>query len=161
SRNQLMNYSYNRLHLVNTYGAFGRVTRTRYEIILEGTDDAAITPATRWQEYGFKGKPGDPRRRPPQIAPYHLRLDWLMWFLPFSVDVSSYGITVATYEAWFLSFVRKLLEDDRATMKLLAHNPFAGHRPRFVRALFYEYRYTNRHARRQTGAWWTRQFIDL
>ena len=84
SRQQAMNRSYNRFHLVNTYGAFGRVTRTRYEIVLEGTDDSIISQATHWQEYGFKAKPGDPRRRPPQVAPYHLRLDWAMWFLPLS-----------------------------------------------------------------------------
>jgi len=28
--------SFERLHLVNTYGAFGSVTRDRYEIIIEG-----------------------------------------------------------------------------------------------------------------------------
>ena len=28
--------------------------------------------------------PATPRRLPPQVAPYHLRLDWLMWFIPIS-----------------------------------------------------------------------------
>src|SRR4029453_12182497 len=27
---------------------------------------------------------GDPRRRPRQVAPYHLRLDWLAWFAAMS-----------------------------------------------------------------------------
>src|SRR5205807_7862149 len=76
SKRQLMNYSYNRFHLVNTYGAFGSVTKERYEIVIQGTDDPVVTPATKWREYQFKGKPGDPQRRPPQVAPYHLRLDW-------------------------------------------------------------------------------------
>ena len=48
--------------------------------MIEGTDDATVTTGTTWREYEFKGKPGDPARRPPQVAPYHLRLDWLMWF---------------------------------------------------------------------------------
>ena len=39
-RRQLMNASFNPLHLVNTYGAFGSVTRRRYEVVIEGTDDA-------------------------------------------------------------------------------------------------------------------------
>ena len=83
-RRQLMNASFDPLRLVNTYGAFGAVTRVRREIVLEGTDEAAPGPATAWKEYQFKAKPGDPRRRPRQVAPYHLRLDWLLWFAAMS-----------------------------------------------------------------------------
>jgi hypothetical protein len=161
SRNQLMNYSYNRFHLVNTYGAFGSVTRKRYEIVMEGTDEAVLGSATRWQEYGFKAKPDAPRRMPPQIAPYHLRLDWLMWFLPFTVGVSERGVHLRGYEPWFMRLVRKLLENDSATIKLLRHNPFNGAPPRFVRALFYHYQYTTWQERKQTGAWWERRLIGV
>src|SRR5439155_18020632 len=77
SRNQLMNASFNRVHLVNTYGAFGSITRERYEVVIEGTEAPELSPQAEWKEYEFKGKPGDPRRRPPQVAPYHLRRDWL------------------------------------------------------------------------------------
>src|SRR5438309_729318 len=83
SKDQAMNRSYNPFHLVNTYGAFGSVGKERYEIVIEGTEDRVITAATEWKEYEFKAKPGDPKRMPPQVAPYHLRLDWLVWFLPF------------------------------------------------------------------------------
>jgi hypothetical protein len=161
SKHQRMNYSYNRFHLVNTYGAFGRVTRQRYEVVIEGTDEPVITPQTRWQEYECKGKPGDPRRLPPQVAPYHLRLDWLMWFLPFAVMVSEHGIMVPGYEVWFLRLVRKLLEGDRATLNLLRHNPFQADRPTFIRVLFYAYRYTDARAKKATGAWWSRQLVDV
>src|SRR5438046_39105 len=143
SKNQLMNYSYNRFHLVNTYGAFGRVTRERYEIVIEGTDEPVITHQTRWQEYGFKAKPGDPRRMPLQIAPYHLRLDWLMWFLPFSVIMVEGRIQVSGYEVWFLRLIQKLLENDAQTLNLFRHNPFESKRPTFIRAGFYLYRYTD------------------
>jgi hypothetical protein len=74
SPNQVMNTSFNTIHLVNTYGAFGSITRTRNEIVIEGTNDTVLTDATKWLPYEFKGKPGDPSRRPRQIAPYHLRL---------------------------------------------------------------------------------------
>ena len=84
SSNQRMNYNFNSLHLVSAYGAFGTVTRERYELVLEGTRDEHPGPESRWLAYELKGKPGDPMRRPRQVAPYHLRLDWLMWFLPFS-----------------------------------------------------------------------------
>ncbi|MDQ2775571.1 MAG: lipase maturation factor family protein, partial [Acidobacteriota bacterium] len=96
SARQIMNTSYNQFHLVGTYGAFGSITRPRYEVIVEGTRDSVITSATKWEEYEFKAKPGDITRMPPQIAPYHLRLDWLMWFA-----------ALASYQdhPWFVNFV--------------------------------------------------------
>jgi hypothetical protein len=161
SRNQLMNYTYNRFHLVNTYGAFGSVTRKRYEIVIEGTADPIINNQTRWQEYELKAKPGDPARMPPQVAPYHLRLDWLLWFLPFAVTVGPSAIYVSGYELWFLRLVQRLLENDQRTLRLLRSNPFASNPPRFVRALFYSYRYTNWFEKRETGAWWARELLDV
>ena len=157
SPNQVMNTSYNPWHLVNAYGAFGSVSRERYEIVLEGTADRIITPATQWREYGFKGKPGNPLRMPPQVAPYHLRLDWLVWFLPFSVAVTERGVHVWRHDLWFLRFIRRLLTNDRALLKLMGRNPFANEPPAHIRALFYEYRYTTPQEKRQTGAWWVRR----
>ncbi len=81
SSRQMMNASFEPLHLVNTYGAFGSITRERYRDRARGDERRDDRPdSTAWREYEFKGKPGDPARRPPQVAPYHLRLDWLMWF---------------------------------------------------------------------------------
>jgi hypothetical protein len=161
SKNQAMNYSYNPLHLVNTYGAFGNVGKERYEIVMEGTSERVITPHTQWREYGFKAKPGDPKRTPPQVAPYHLRLDWLIWFLPFSVAVMGDGIRVHGYSLWFLRFVQKLLSGDSDILRLMGKNPFPDRPPKFVRALFYRYRYTDRKQRRETGAWWVRQLLGV
>lgn len=159
SSNQLMNYNYNPFHLIGAYGAFGRVGRERYEIVIEGTSDPIITPATQWREYAFKAKPGDPMRTPPQIAPYHLRLDWLIWFLPFSVVVTSSGIRVPGYSQWFFNFIRKLLNADPAILRLMGTNPFPDHPPAFIRALFYQYRFTTADEKRQTGAWWNRKLL--
>jgi hypothetical protein len=161
SRHQRMNASYNRYHLVNTYGAFGSVGRERYEIVLEGTSDRVLTPATVWKEYGFKGKPGDPQRIPPQVAPYHLRLDWLIWFLPFSVVVTSRGVHVRGYELWFMRFVRRLLANEPATLALMRRNPFAAQPPARLRAQFYRYRYATPQEKRATGAWWTRELLGV
>ena len=159
SRNQKMNFSYNPFHLVGTYGAFGSVTRKRYEIVIEGTEEAIITDRTEWREYGFRAKPGDVRRTPPQVAPYHLRLDWLMWFLPFSVMVTGSGVLTSGYEPWFMRMIRKLLENDAPTLGLLRHNPFPENPPRYIRALYYEYHYTTWREKRETGAWWTRELV--
>jgi len=150
SRHQLMNYSFDPLHLVNTYGAFGSVTKTRDEVVIEGTDEAVLTPQTKWREYEFKGKPGDVMRRPPQVAPYHLRLDWLMWFLAFSSPM---------YHEWFVPLLAKLLEGDRATLALLRGDPFPEAPPRFVRALLYRYRFTTPQERRESRAWWSRSLL--
>ena len=148
SRRQVMNLNYNPLHLVGTYGAFGSITRERYEVIVEGTDEVVLTPSTKWREYEFKGKPGDPSRGPPQIAPYHLRLDWLMWFAAMSEPYR---------HPWFVHFLAKLLQGDAATLSLLRNNPFPNEAPRWVRAELYEYRFTTRDERTSTGLWWKRQ----
>jgi hypothetical protein len=152
SRTQRMNLSFNPLHLVNTYGAFGSVTKTRYEVVVEGTDEREVGPDTVWKEYGFKGKPGDPQRRPRQYAPYHLRLDWQMWFAALG---SVYD------QPWFTAFARKLLEGDRATLRLLRDNPFPDAPPTFVRARVYQYHFTTWRERRATGAWWDRSPVGL
>ena len=150
SRRQIMNTAFNSLHLVGSYGAFGTITRTRYEIIVEGTDSASLTSHTQWKEYQFKGKPGDPRYSPPQIAPYHLRLDWLMWFAAMG-DYRQYP--------WFVHFLWQLLEGDRPTLGLLRVNPFPEKPPHYIRALLYEYRFTTPKEHRQNGAWWTRTAV--
>jgi hypothetical protein len=148
ARRQLMNYAFNRLHLVGTYGAFGSITRERYEIVLEGTSAATVSPEAEWREYRFKAKPGDPWRRPPQIAPYHLRLDWLMWFAALS---PSYA------EPWFRELVGRLLAGDRMILRLLGQNPFPDAPPVWIRARYYHYRFTSRAERRASGAWWARE----
>jgi Lipase maturation factor len=147
SRHQLMNYSFDPLRLVNTYGAFGGITRVRHEIAIEGTRDAQVRPDTAWLEYQFKAKPGDPKRLPPQVAPYHLRLDWLMWFAALSPRYA---------EPWLVPLLYRLLTGDRDVLALLRSNPFPDAPPRYVRARLYRYQYTSWRRLRETGAWWER-----
>lgn len=62
------------------------ITKERTEVILQGTSSPDPNdPAAVWEEYDFKCKPGDLKRRPCFISPYHYRLDWLMWFAAFQV----------------------------------------------------------------------------
>ncbi|MFJ5533875.1 lipase maturation factor family protein [Streptomyces sp. NPDC093261] len=151
SRAQIMNRSFDPLHLVNTYGAFGSVSRTRYEVVVEGTADDVPREDSDWREYEFKGKPGDPRRWPRQYAPYHLRLDWLMWFA---------ALSPAYAGSWFGGLVERLLENDRDTLRLLRRSPFPPDAPpRYVRASLYRYRYTTWRELRETGACWHRTYV--
>ncbi len=151
SRGQIMNRSFDPLHLVNTYGAFGSVSRIRHEVIVEGTTDDVPRRDSEWKEYEFKGKPGDPHRRPRQFAPYHLRLDWMMWFA---------ALSPAYADAWFGTLVERLLENDPATLRLLHRSPFpADAPPRYVRARLFRYRFTTWRERRETGAYWERTYV--
>jgi len=146
SGRQLMNYSFDPVDLVNTYGAFGTVGRERDEIIFEGTEDPLITGDTKWQEYEFKAKPGDPNRRPPFVAPYQPRIDWQIWFAAMA--------SPADYP-WTLHFVWKLLHNDPGTLSLLAKNPFPDTPPHYIRARLYRYRF----APIGENAWWKREPI--
>ncbi|MBL1086100.1 lipase maturation factor family protein [Streptomyces actinomycinicus] len=151
SRRQVMNRSFDPLHLVNTYGAFGSVSRVRYEVVVEGTLDDTAREDSDWREYAFKGKPGDPRHWPRQFAPYHLRLDWLMWFA---------ALSPAYAGEWFGGLVERLLENDRDTLKLLRRSPFPPDTPpRYVRARLFRYRYTSWREWRETGACWERTYV--
>jgi hypothetical protein len=150
SGRQLMNAGITPVHLGNSYGAFGSVTREREEVVLEGTADPDGGDDADWREYGFRAKPGDPYRRPPQLAPYHRRLDWLMWFAPLAPRMA---------RSWLPGLLDRLLEADVPTLRLLRHDPFGGERPAWVRARLFRYRFTTRAERRETGAWWHRELI--
>ncbi|WP_166982468.1 lipase maturation factor family protein [Paramicrobacterium fandaimingii] len=150
SRGQLMNASFNRLGIGNAYGAFGSVTQVRREVVIEGT--LAEHPGDDdWREYDFKVKPGAVARLPRQFAPYHLRLDWQMWFL-------ALGGWNAT---WFERLIEKLLAADPATLRLLRVDPFRGVAPRAVRARVFSYRFTTRDEKRTTGDIWMRRELAV
>ncbi|WP_437693744.1 lipase maturation factor family protein [Sorangium sp. So ce176] len=145
SPRQAMNATFDSFGLVNTYGAFGSVGRERYEVILEGTRDEAPGEGTRWIEYDLPCKPGDVRRRPCLITPYHYRLDWQIWFAAFGSYES---------EPWLVHLVYKLLSGDAGAQRLLASNPFPDAPPRYIRAGLYRYSFTR--IGDGSGAWWRR-----
>lgn len=149
SSHQAMNRSFDRLHLVNTYGAFGSVGRERFEVILSGTDDDHLGPDTEWREYEFPCKPGDVARRPCWISPYHYRLDWQLWF----AAMSSIG-----REPWLLHLADKLLRGDSDVKRLLAVDPFPHTPPRYLKADLYRYEFT----RNGDGSrnWWRRTYVE-
>ena len=69
---------------------FSSVTKERTEVIFQGTRNLTIIPDHKggiWEENQFQCKPGDPKRLPCVISPYHYRLDWLTWFAAFQVSM--------------------------------------------------------------------------
>jgi hypothetical protein len=128
--NQIMNASFNNLHLVNTYGAFGSIGRERRELIFKGTSDLIPTAKTIWKPYEFKVKPGDITRIPPFISPYHYRLDWQLWFAAMSRPER---------EPWALHLVWKLLKNDSNILSLIEKNPFPKHPPTHIKIDLYKY----------------------
>jgi hypothetical protein len=148
---QTMNRSFDPFHLVNTYGAFGSITKERYELVIEGTQDEEITDDTEWRTYEFKGKPTDPSQRPPQWAPYHLRLDWQLWFA---------AMTPRPRRQWFPQFIGKLLDGNEEVRSLLRHDPFPDESPSQIRVRRYRYEYTTPDEKRETGDWWDREFMN-
>ena len=129
--------------IVNGYGLFRVMTKDRCEIILEGSDDGMD-----WLPYEFKWKPGDVKRAPGWCAPHQPRLDWQMWFAALGMPQEN---------PWIGGLIARLLQGSHDVDRLLAHNPFPDKPPRYIRAMYYRYRFTTPSERRQTGAWWKRQ----
>ncbi|MDP2272461.1 MAG: lipase maturation factor family protein [Archangium sp.] len=128
-----------RFHTINAYGAFAVMTKSRAEIVLEGSSDGAT-----WLAYEFPWKPGDVTRRPTFVAPWQPRLDWQMWFA---------ALGTCAGNPWVLELQRRLLTNTPAVLKLLETNPFPNAPPRYLRTRVFEYRFA---PWREQGVWWTR-----
>ncbi len=126
---------------INGYGLFRVVTTERPELVIEVSENGQD-----FKEWEFRWKPGDPQRRPAFVEPHMPRLDWQMWFAaldPFSA------------ERWLEPLARRLADNEPAVVRLLGPSPLAG-LTRSVRISYYDYRFTTRAERSQSGAWWVR-----
>jgi hypothetical protein len=148
SPRQIMNTSFDPLDLVNTYGAFGTVGRERLNIVFEGTMDETPGDSANWKAYPYRGLPVDLHKRPPQVAPYQLRLDWQLWFAAMS-SPEEYP--------WTLNLVWKLLHNDPGALSLFPANPFPGKPPRYIRAVLYRYSFAPRG--NAGNRWWNRERV--
>jgi predicted DCC family thiol-disulfide oxidoreductase YuxK len=129
--------------IVNGYGLFRVMTKSRPEIIVEGSADGL-----EWLPYEFRWKPGGLDKAPQWAAPHQPRLDWQMWF----AALGNYR-----RNPWFVSLLERLLRNQPEVTRLLARNPFPNEPPRYVRARLYEYRFADTSEHRSTGAWWKRE----
>jgi hypothetical protein len=133
------------LQIANRYGLFARMTWARYEIEFQGSDDGRA-----WIPYPYRFKPQDMDRPPLVYAPYHPRFEWNLWF----------AMLASINEApWVAAAEVRLLEASPPVLALFAGNPFPNHPPRLVRAVIYQYWFTDMETLRRTGLWWRREYL--
>jgi lipase maturation factor 1 len=133
--------------IANRYGLFAVMTRGRYEIEFQGSDDGQ-----NWQAYPFRYKPQYPSKPPGIYAPYQPRFDWNLWFASLG-SWREYPIVVNAEV--------RLLSNDPDLLALFAGNPFPQGPPHQVRAVFWQYWFTTMEEKRKTGLWWRRQMLGL
>jgi len=133
--------------VANSYGLFAVMTRGRYEIEFQGSNDGE-----QWVAYPFRYKPQDPKKAPGIYAPYQPRFDWNLWF----ASLGDY-----TENPFVLNCQAQLLENSPPVLRLFAGNPFGAKPPAMVRAIKWQYWFTTPAERARTGAWWNRRLIGL
>jgi hypothetical protein len=133
--------------VANRYGLFAVMTRARYEVEFQGSRDGRT-----WTPYPFRFKPQDPKEAPGVYAPYQPRFEWNLWF-------ASLG-SWREYP-WVLNTEVRLLQGSRDVLRLFRNDPFAGRPPQRVRAVIWQYWFTDAATKRATGLWWKRQLLGL
>ena len=115
--------------IANRYGLFAVMTRGRYEIEFQGSNDGQ-----NWTPYPFRYKPQDPSKAPGIYAPYQPRFDWNLWFASLG-NWRENSIVPSTEE--------RLLSNSHDVLQLFAGNPFADAPPKQVRAVLWQYWFTS------------------
>jgi hypothetical protein len=133
--------------IANRYGLFAVMTRGRYEIEFQGSDDGQ-----NWLVYPFRFKPQDPSKAPRIYAPYQPRFDWNLWF----ASLSSWR-----QEPIIVRTEQSLLRDDADVLLLFAGKPFPHAPPRQVRCVVWQYWFTTPAEKQSQGMWWKRQQLGL
>lgn len=133
--------------IADRYGLFATMTRGRYEIEFQGSQDGKT-----WVAYPFRYKPQDPRKAPGIYAPYQPRFDWNLWFASLG-EWRSNPIVPRTEE--------RLLTGSAEVIALFAENPFPQVPPRQIRAVVWQYWFSTPEQKRAQGVWWTRRFLGL
>ena len=133
--------------IANQYGLFAVMTRGRYEIEFQGSNDGE-----NWTAYEFRNKPQALNEAPRIYAPYQPRFDWNLWFASLG-DWRENEMVPITEE--------RLLLGDKDVLALFRRNPFPQLPPRYVRAVLWQYWFTSLDEKRSTGDWWRRESLGL
>jgi lipase maturation factor 1 len=135
------------LRIANQYGLFAVMTRGRYEIEFQGSNDGE-----NWTPYVFRYKPQALNQAPGIYAPYQPRFEWNLWFASLG-SWRQNNLVPLTEE--------RLLENDEDVLGLFRGNPFRNSPPQFVRAVLWQYWFTSIDEKRLTGNWWKRESRGL
>jgi hypothetical protein len=135
------------LRIANQYGLFAVMTRGRYEIEFQGSNDGE-----NWTPYLFRYKPQALDKAPGIYAPYQPRFEWNLWFASLG-NWQQNNLVPLTEE--------RLLENDPDVLALFRGNPFVQAPPRFVRAVLWQYWFTSMEEKRRSGNWWKRNLMGL
>lgn len=133
--------------IANQYGLFAVMTRGRYDIEFQGSNDGE-----NWTPYLFRNKPQLLNEAPRIYAPYQPRFDWNLWFASLG-DWHQNEIVPLTEE--------RLLENDADVVALFKGNPFGQAAPKLVRAVLWRYWFNSLEEKRRTGNWWRREYLGL
>ena len=133
--------------IANQYGLFAVMTRGRYEIEFQGSNDG-----TDWVAYPFRYKPQAPNDAPRIYAPYQPRFEWNLWFASLG-DWRQNDFVPITEE--------RLLANSRDVLGLFRTNPFPEAPPKYIRAVLWQYWFTSPDEKRRTGNWWRRQWVGI
>ena len=95
-------------------------------------------------------KAGPVGKRPRFATPYMPRLDWQLWFA---------ALGPPERNVWLFMMMSRLGEGSPAVLALLEDNPFPESPPRYLRAIRYDYTFSDFETLRTTGAWWQRERI--
>jgi hypothetical protein len=133
--------------IANQYGLFAVMTRGRYEIEFQGSNDGE-----NWTPYEFRYKPQALNEAPRIYAPYQPRFDWNLWFA--SLTNWREAPIVPNTEV-------RLLGNDKDVLALFRGNPFPLSPPRQIRAVLWQYWFTSLAEKRATGNWWRREYLGL
>jgi hypothetical protein len=133
--------------IANRYGLFAVMTRGEYEIEFQGSADGV-----HWTPYPFRYKPQALNQPPGIYAPYQPRLDWNLWF-------ASLGDW--RQNPFVLNIEVRLLNNEQPVLNLFAANPFAQRKPRYVRAVLWEYWFTSEGQKHASGIWWRRGYLGI
>ncbi|MBZ5697805.1 MAG: lipase maturation factor family protein [Acidobacteriia bacterium] len=131
----------------NDFGLFAVMTRDRYEIEFQGSRDGQT-----WTAYPFRYKPQDLHAPPRIYAPYQPRFDWNLWF--------------ASLGGWrqypfVLRVEQRLLTGEPDVLALFGGNPFPGEAPQQIRAVLWQYWFSDWKEKREQELWWRREWVGL
>ncbi len=143
--------------VVNPYALFATMTKNRPQLIFEHSQDNK-----NWTEYTYRHQP-DKLTEAPTITGLHMpRFDWQLWFNALQarqiVTLKGYQPVPQVVNPFTVQIARRLLDNEKSVLALFANRP--EKKPRYVRAVLYDYTFSNS-SEKSDGKWWSRKRLNV